>query len=163
MFNFRVSKYDPQLRDEFGAFVGDEWTSVFDDVSIEEFKEIEGRYVQCAISLMKMCNISRLKAIEIEDHFDAAVYPECLEKETRYYHECFSENESKTFDQCELEKIIRLALREAVWFKLTGEHGFYLHFGYDLYLYIGADMEVPLDSGVMLGLYIERELISPYI
>jgi hypothetical protein len=40
----------------------------------------------------------------------------------------------------DLDWVVRLALREALWCRLKGERGFYVHFGYDYYMYIGSEV-----------------------
>lgn len=38
----------------------------------------------------------------------------------------------------DLEYVVRLALREVIWCRLLGANGFYVHFGYDYYVYLGS-------------------------
>jgi len=37
-----------------------------------------------------------------------------------------------------LADVCRLVLREILWCKLESPNGFYIHFGYDYYMYFGS-------------------------
>lgn len=57
----------------------------------------------------------------------------------------------------ELEALIRLNRREALWCKLLGS-GFYIHFGWDYYMYIGSRSPCPnaIASARQAGLFVEE-------
>jgi hypothetical protein len=63
-----------------------------------------------------------------------------------------------------LGDVCRLVLREILWCKLESENGFYIHFGYDYYMYIGgpAPSENSIAYGRQQGLFVE-EMESPYL
>ncbi|WP_146118512.1 hypothetical protein [Blastopirellula marina] len=63
-------------------------------------------------------------------------------------------------DQEGVGKVARLALREVFWCKLLGEHGFYVHFGHDYYMYIGYEFAPALPSRFE-KLFVE-DFPSPY-
>jgi len=62
-----------------------------------------------------------------------------------------------------LESICRLVLRETIWCRLETEEGFYIHFGWDYYMYVGSPVasETSVIYGSQQGLYIEA-MLSPY-
>lgn len=64
----------------------------------------------------------------------------------------------------EIKEIARLSLREVVWCKLTLQETFFVHFGYDYYMYIGAYKDCPkaLIKTRKSGLFVEN-FISPYL
>ena len=47
----------------------------------------------------------------------------------------------------DIDHVVRMILRDVIWCKLSGSKGTYIHFGHDLYMYIGSESE-----GVALGL-----------
>ena len=63
-----------------------------------------------------------------------------------------------------IESVSRLVLREIIWCRLGAESDFYIHFGWDYYMYIGAQKtsEKLLRAIGQLGLFIE-EMASPYL
>jgi len=63
-----------------------------------------------------------------------------------------------------LESICRLILREVIWCRLESELSFYIHFGWDYYMYVGSliSSKEAIEYGKANGLFIE-EMISPYL
>jgi len=63
-----------------------------------------------------------------------------------------------------LADVCRLVLREILWCKLESTNGFYIHFGYDYYMYVGSPVssQRAIDYGKQNGLYVE-EMESPYL
>jgi hypothetical protein len=61
-----------------------------------------------------------------------------------------------------LPTVIRLALRDVLWCKLTGESASYLHFGYDFYIYVGSSLPGSWRWDFPPGIYAEP-FRSPYL
>jgi len=59
---------------------------------------------------------------------------------------------------------MRMCLREAIWCKLEAEGRFYIHFGWDYYMYIGSDKSSAdaIQLATSDGLFVE-DFISPYL
>lgn len=62
-----------------------------------------------------------------------------------------------------IEHLIRLILRENIWCKFKYSSDFYLHFGYDYYMYLGGsrDCTKVIKDIANIGLYVEP-YESPY-
>lgn len=64
----------------------------------------------------------------------------------------------------EVRALARLTLRNAIWCKLGYKKQFFVHFGYDYYMYIGASEDCTEAKEVVMetGLFIE-DYRSPYL
>ena len=147
MFQYRVSKYNPKMRDDNQSYTKDEWTS-FSDIGKEfpcgrltekEYLEVEKNYINFIYELFNVSNIKNIKIIKQE--------PENIFK--------------KTFFDIEddwLYIIIQQNIREKFWCKLKSEL-FEIYMGYDLYLHIDCmnDVEKVLERlAKKHDLYIEK-------
>ena len=64
----------------------------------------------------------------------------------------------------EVRELAKLTLRNAIWCKLGFKKQFFVHFGYDYYMYIGASEDCTKAKEVVkeTGLFIE-DFKSPYL
>jgi hypothetical protein len=56
MHEYRITKYDPTLRDENGRYTREEWTSfsqVGGAVSFEEYVRVEKAYIDTALAFLR--------------------------------------------------------------------------------------------------------------
>lgn len=167
MPSLRITKYDPRFRNSEGHYLRDDWTSVSDigsvhagkQVTVQDYKLIEDAYILAVTTLMESLGIECLQLVDYESHGNRADLPDSLTNESRSYAIQFSvENVLQGSD---LKNLLRSVLREQCWCKLQGKHGFYVHFGYDFYMYVGYDDSVECDWQVPEHLYCE-EFKSPY-
>src|SRR5262249_28598228 len=72
-------------------------------------------------------------------------------------------SEGNTVGAEQLSEVIRSNLRDEIWCKLERLPHFFLHFGYDFYMYIGSHHDLPesVRFAVNTGLFVE-ECLSPY-
>lgn len=132
MKEYRISKYDPRFRVN-GAYQKNEWTSisdigkVFDDgmLTLAEYLRVENEYIQFCLDAMKAAGVTELAVCAPEIYCEGLSLPE------------------RVCDTNSIRGIIQWCLREKCWAKLEGKR-FFLHFGYDYYLYIGTDVSRPL-------------------
>lgn len=85
--------------------------------------------------------------------------------EVRQGERIFSALNNSAVNSCEeVLMIARGVLREDFWCKLEAKD-FFIHFGYDYYMYIGADIEEEKMSEIARknGLFAEHIGISPYL
>jgi hypothetical protein len=169
MNSWRITKYNPSFRDEHGAYLKDEWTSVSDVgksfdgelLTFDKYREVEDAHVSTALSLVSEAGLAALTVMYLEAHnVDTAKAKDLLgitfdPKLVRTGMELSGEA---------LSDLCRLVLREVLWCKLESANGFYLHFGYDYYLYVGspASSERSVAYGKRAGLYVEK-MESPYL
>ena len=74
MFNWRITKYNPLLRDELGNYTKNEWTS-FSDIGksyedrtfiSDDYLRIENKYINAILWFMDCMQISRMKITCLE-------------------------------------------------------------------------------------------------
>jgi small subunit ribosomal protein S1 len=60
--------------------------------------------------------------------------------------------------------VLRHMLREEFWCRLENPGRFYLHTGYDYYVYLGTDRPTPrsVDYAASTGLFLDQSFPSPY-
>jgi hypothetical protein len=154
VFEYRVTKYDPALRDSSGAFLGDDWISIgdigrsFGGVVLTQarYQEVEDAYVAAALAFLREAGVPTLTVTGLENHGGVPV--------------AFSNGSVLTLD--EIDEGVRRVLREEFWCRFEGWSAF-VHLGYDYYMYVGVPHTCPAAQALAssLGLFIE-EFRSPY-
>jgi hypothetical protein len=169
--NYRITKYNPNYRNDKGAYLREEWISVYDieksfgstKLTRQHYIEIEELYINAACCLYASSGKPDL-------------YMKKLEKQDREYAFLDKYNLSYSKDviaglhdgmlitDAELfMKICKMCLRSILWCKLESYNGFYIHFGYDYYMYVGGIPDkINIDNCKREGIYVE-EFLSPYI
>lgn len=74
MLEFRISKYDPKLRDANGAYLHDTWNSYSDigkvfagsTLTIRHYQEVEDAYVQTALAFLRESQSAALTVKDLE-------------------------------------------------------------------------------------------------
>lgn len=161
LYFWRVTKYYPKNRDERGNYLLDsEWTSfteVGTKVNEEDYLKIESNYIKAITSFMDDMGLNR-------------VYLNALEL---WSNEVVSQNAASFLSEIwvgkgvttqEISELAKLTLRNAIWCKLSYKKEFFVHFGYDFYMYIGANKDCPNARKKVkdAGLYVEN-FRSPYL
>ncbi len=167
MTDLRITKYNPINRDSSGKYIADEWTSVSDIgqtfskkiFDVDEYLRIEKNYVNAAVQMVEEFQVSNLRIVEIEEYRAFNHLPHILVESTQYLMESFSSD--IVIGKNNIQDIIRLVLRELIWCKVIGDEGFYIHFGYDYYMYIGSDRESDIKWEKLPGVFVEQ-FNSPY-
>ncbi|MFD8482517.1 S1 RNA-binding domain-containing protein [Kitasatospora sp. NPDC059673] len=156
-FVHRVTKYDPANRDERGRYLGDDDTD-------SDRGPIEAAYLQAVSAFAAECGIDRLSVREPEASFFAAAEDggslEALFPGLRGFHDG-----AEVSLEVALE-LVRMMLRGGEgWCRLeaAGDE-FFVHIGWDQYLYLGTDR--PCGRAIahtrQLGLFPELIADSPY-
>ncbi|MCP1452438.1 hypothetical protein [Priestia megaterium] len=159
MNSWRVTKYNPLHRNNEGSYLYDDWTSfheVGNKVSLSNYLRIEEAYIHAIVAFMNDMNINTVYIHALELSSD--------EIQNQYVSD-FTSNLwiGKGISIEEVKELAKLTLRKAVWCKLGIKNLFFIHFGYDYYMYIGANSNCheARKSVKSLGLYVE-EFESPY-
>jgi hypothetical protein len=169
MKSWRITKYNPAFRDERGAYLKDEWTSVSDvgkpydgaALTFEEYRKTEDAYVSTALSFVSEAGLNALTITYLETYGVAEARADDLQGiafDPKLVKQGLALSREAIADVC------RLVLREILWCKLESECGFYIHFGYDYYMYVGSPVpsEKAIAHGRQQGLFVE-EMVSPYL
>lgn len=168
MYYWRITKYNPAIRNEYGWYLKDEWIAVsdigrtFEGVKLDEqtYLKTEAAYVNAILSIMSEINENELTINMFEDHTFEDDYV-LNDSELRPFYDTL--HDGMVLSKSEVALFIKLALREMIWGKLVSDKMF-VHFGYDYYMYAGTDE--PIDKSIQSiresGLFVE-EFESPHL
>jgi len=169
MNGWRITKYNPAFRDGRGAYLKDEWTSVSDVgksfdgavLTFEEYRKIEDAYVSTAMSFVSEAGLDSLTITYLETRGVSESRAEGL-RDIAFDRKLAKKG--MTLSREAVADVCRLVLRETLWCTLESEGGFYIHFGYDYYMYLGspAPSEQAIAYGGRQGLFVE-DMASPYV
>lgn len=160
MFSWRITKYNPRNRDERGYYLDDkEWTcfsEVGTKVSEEDYLRIESDYINAITTFMDEMCLNRLYINALELWSDGVLSHD----DSRFLRKIWV---GKAVTVQEIRKLAKLTLRNDIWCKLSCKKEFFVHFGYDYYMYIGASKDCPSSRKKTQdsGLFVE-EFNSPY-
>lgn len=169
---YRITKYNPALRDARGAYLPDEWTSCTDIGSSFDGKKLtaqaylatEKAYLDAIRSIAQYNGCTGFRARQLERLFSIWEVSRKMKRlglslaqeETELYR---SVDTARTYTAEEALSLARLILRELLWATLCDTRGqLSFTFGYDYYLY--ADCP-PLPDEVIRqiessGLFVEN-------
>jgi len=168
MYYWRITKYDPQNRDENGLYKKDEWISIggigkkFEGVELtyEEYIRYENAYVDAVIRVMRENNVESLRIKPLQKN-SYVTYDDFPEPETKNFYKSLKTNTMIPMN--DIAKVVRFALRKEIWCKLASDKMF-VHFGYDYYMFIGSEnrSDEMINAIINNGLFVEN-FISPYL
>jgi hypothetical protein len=154
MYEFRITKYDPDLRNEDGRFLKEDWSSVSDIgrtysgamLSPERYKAIESAYTDAVLHFLEEANVDFLNALGVENHSGADGAPQ----------------EGSQVKREDIPVVVGAMLREEFWCRLESTKAF-VHVGYDYYMYLGVldECQNSVKFAHQHGLFVES-FISPY-
>jgi hypothetical protein len=165
-YEWRVSKYDPTLRDSEGRFKGGGWTSVWDledpaadGPTVDSYLAVESAYLRVAKAFAVESGVFELVVLHLEagdiDQADATTLglPPV---------EIDVLDQGAAISVTRIDDYVRAALREYFWCSFENDT-FYLQFGRDYYMYIGSNSPCEHSRTVAQasGLFVE-DFHSPY-
>lgn len=165
MSSWRLSKYDPSLRDPHGRYLGNDWTSSSQIgqrvdgavLTLNDYLHTEAAYVAVALSFHQDCRAPIVYARDVEPqgaHASSVFADEPVKAPV----------EGSKVAPSILPDVLRACLREQMWCRLEAvEPQCQIHFGYDFYVYlVGAEpSERTLGHVSTGGLFLEA-WDSPY-
>lgn len=162
MYSWRVTKYDPLNRDAAnGIYLNDEEWTCFSEVgtkiSIEEYRKTEQKYIHAISSFMAEMGLNRVYVIALEQWSDDVKRHNANEFLSNIWI-------GKAITTQEIRELAKLTLRNVIWCKLGFKNEFFVHFGQDYYMYIGASIDCvkAVDAVTRTGLFVEK-FDSPYL
>ncbi len=165
---WRITKYNPIYRDLNGIFKHDDWTSIHDIGKFFNGKELtlywylyyENAYIDAVKVIMKSNKVDSF-VVEGLEKYEYTDFSDLKEINSRELYNIIQDNFIVTVDNIDI--IIRLVLRDVFWCKLINDYMF-VHFGYDLYMYIGSSNQLKSEMDIIKnkGLFIEN-MNSPYM
>lgn len=145
--HYRITKYNPKFRDNVGKYKNSDWTFISDNVPMEDYLKYENKYAKTVIDCVSLCGVKKLIVTPIGH-------------ENSQFKLSRTKLEINSKDWGSIDTIVRLVLREKFWAKINSTKSFYVHFGWDYYMYIGGSFKLKMNK--INGLYIE-EFKSPYL
>ena len=160
MFQYRLTKYDPNHRNHDGSYTKESWTSISDIGNVfegeiltkEKYLQIETEYVDKLVEVFKESGLTEFHISEYSDYRDE---PSII-SDNELLELKIKENESFSIEKLPL--IIRLTLRDQIWCKISSPKAF-IHFGYDFYCYVGVQTDIKDFTSSFLFL---EPMDSPY-
>jgi hypothetical protein len=153
---FRLTKYDPAVRDGTGAYTADDWimfSQIGDEfdgerLTLAKYLDVEARHLVVLASFIEESGTAELAAEGVENSGGA-----------------FRVAEAAKLSPIEAIEAVRQMLRDEGWCRLIDDDRFYIHIGWDYYVYVGTDR--PCERSVALaesvGLFVDRDFTSPYL
>lgn len=172
MCAYRISKYNPSLRNENGRYLNDEWTS-YSDIGKTFYNKVftkddylffENKYCDTVLSVLEYLNIKSVTIENLEIYFSKYKIKKLLNSKNLD----FSKDDERILDSLsngkvlkltDLNQYIKLILRDCFWCQLKNEEKSVLvEFGQDFYIYIYCDYicESIINAYKSKGIYIEN-------
>ena len=167
-FHWRVTRYDPALRDGQGLYPLGDWSCLSDvgqvfngrQLTYEDYAVSETAYTNAAVAFLTDAGVDALRlvyldrcveAVDATQGRDIRIAPDSL-------------HAGSTVGKADLPDVVRLNLREIIWCKLAAKDRFYLHFGWDFYAYVGSisPSAEAIRQAEASGLYVEP-MKSPHL
>lgn len=153
IYQYRITKFNPVNRNKAGRYLADEWYlyaqvgETFGGILLteDEYFRVESAYIATVMDFHREAGLPEIFAIGVEDPQGKGAP---------------AEGSLITADRLPL--LCRAMLRVDYWCKIEGD-GFFIHFGWDYYMYVGASIPCPvsLSHAESRGLFPEP-FISPY-
>jgi hypothetical protein len=173
MTSYRITKYNPDKRNDQGHYLDDsEWTAISDienpkynNITYEEYEMVESAYVSSILLILQDKNFDHLvvetflrhdKKSDFKKHFATGRIRNInLDFDTEV--KILKKGLKLNLDQ--VDKIVRLILRETVDLTLANTN-FEIRFGYDYYMYVETNGIMPstIEKIEELGLFVEPEI-----
>ena len=168
-YQYRITKYNPVLRNENGEYIPEEWISpwqigkTFGDklFTIKEYLQVEKAYIDTVLSFLKECKLKSLRVIQFERN------NELLQDESsKLFEEEFKNiflEEDLLVSEKEIPVICKMVLRDYIHCHLISSSNFFVHFGTDYYMFLGLNQPCinAVDFARNNNLFVE-EYPSPY-
>ncbi|MEO9877285.1 MAG: hypothetical protein ABJ360_18170, partial [Roseobacter sp.] len=174
MHQYRITKYDPGKRDQDGAYLVDDWTCAGDigrkfqgeELAAADYLRMEDNYVRAMLRFFDASGLPHLRVTCLENRFAdenlariETTWPDLIDPAIvdLVLHE------DQEVCRNEIGLICRMVLRNIIWCKLEFAGRFFVHFGWDFYMYIGVvpDASVAARQAEANGLFVEN-FTSPH-
>ena len=165
---WRITKYNPEYRNEYGHYSKDSWTTYSEVgricdgkiVTIEDYLLYENLYIQTIILFMNCLDISKLYITHLWKSEQIKTDKYTTPKMKHLWK--IIENNSWV-NKHNVPTLVSLILRDQLWCQLSYPYRMHVDFGYDFYMYIESrkSSEEVIKAIETSGLYIEP-FKSPY-
>ena len=150
----------------------DEWTAVSDVgrayngtvVTFDEYIKYENAYVNAILLAIYANHLEYISIVGIEKRYLTDYGHQLCHNLELFVRSLKNGIRISAKDYERVSLISRLVLRENMWCKFESGSDFFVHFGYDYYMYIGSNsrMKGEIKEIEKTGLFVE-EFVSPYL
>lgn len=168
-YQWRVTKYNPDFRDENGYYTPEEWTCPSEigkiilgkKFTLEEYLQVENAYVDTVINFIEGSGINSLRILQLSNWNISEEDKKSPLYETEFYELKLKEDMMVSINEIRL--ICKMVLRNFLDCQLYLKDNFFVHFSWDYYMYIGSyvDCLSSMEHAKNNGLFAER-IQSPY-
>ncbi|MER5326771.1 hypothetical protein [Streptosporangium roseum] len=171
-YRFRVTKYDPRLRNESGAFIGDDWTciseigQVFDGqvLTRERYEQVEAAYLKAVELFAQESGITELAVrtpLFGRDFAPGPLLPGYGPATSGLLSEEFYDGRQVSLPEG-LELVQAMLRGDGVWCRLEAEGRFSAEVGWDYYLYVNSHRPCSqaVDQAHRMELFVEEDHTS---
>lgn len=145
MFGYRITKYNPQNRNELGYYQKEDWIGIDDigktfckkKLTLQRYLKVEEAYAQAIVYIM---DYLKLKSLTLKNFTRLKLtHPELLNQEMlNIYNNSFN---NEQIDQKKACLLTKLSLREEIAGTFESKDMF-VRFDYDYYMFIGTSKEI---------------------
>jgi hypothetical protein len=169
-YQWRVTKYNPDFRNEKGYYtLTDEWTCPSEigkiingrEFTLNEYLQVESAYVKAVINIIEESGLNSLRILQLSK-WDISEE----DRTTTLFEKEFDElilKEDLFVNKNEICLICKMVLRNFLDCQLYFKDKFFVHFGWDYYMYIGSfeNCISAIKVAQNNGLFVEK-IQSPY-
>ncbi len=167
---WRVTKYNPALRDDNGYYtLVEEWTCPSEigktingnEFTLEEYLRVEAAYIDTVVQFLNASDLDSLRILQC-----STVTISSEERQAILYEPAFKDVQvavDRVVTIPEIRTICQMVLRNLLFCDFYAKDQFFVHFGWDYYMYIGSS-ENSLSAIAFAensGLFVEP-IRSPY-
>ncbi|MBM7706834.1 hypothetical protein JOD03_001739 [Chryseomicrobium aureum] len=168
--HYRITKYNPIFRDEFGAYTKPEWTGIHDIgktcdgqvLTRKDYLKVESAYSETVMKFLKEAKIDKVRTILPDNEKRIVIETDTTELFEDDFKGFVLEDDALVNNE-DVPLICKLNLRDLAYCELISGDNFFVHFGYDYYMFIGVNQKYPeaIEFAMQQGLFVE-EIESPY-
>lgn len=169
-YQWRITKYNPAFRDDNGYFtLVEEWTCPSEigkiingnEFTLEEYLRVETAYIDTVIQFLTASNLHSLRILQC-----SSLEISSKERQSILYEPEFDKVQvdiDRIVTMQEIRTICKMVLRNLLFCQFYSKDQFFVHFGWDYYMYIGSNKSSfsAIEFAENSGLFVEP-VQSPY-
>lgn len=149
MREYSISKYIPDLYDENGCYLRNEWSSFWDIgrnfyngvLSEDEYLTIEQQYIDVAVTLARLSGCSYLIINHLEGEIDIRDSLSQRSCNKRLFEAAQNIKQGLRVPISSCSDYLRLCIGEYCWAVFSNSsHGFSIDYGYDFYMHVKTSL-----------------------
>ena len=163
-YQWRVTKYNPAFRDDNGYYtLVEEWTCPSEigkiingnEFTLEEYLRVEAAYVDAVIRFLEASNLRSLRILQRSRLIISPDERKSILYESEFDHMHVEVDRIVTTK--EIRTLCKMVLRNFLFCEFYSKDQFFVHFGWDYYMYIGSSKNslAAIEFAEKRGLFVE--------